>query len=256
MSKYLKVAIEAAQASGKVLSKCFNTGIKAIHKKGTQYVTLADYESQDVIKKIIKEYYPAHNIFSEEAEYEDNKSNYTWYIDPLDGTHNYIRNLPIFGVSIALTHKDNVVVGVTHFPMFKKIYYTENGKGAFMNGKRIHVSKFKPEDSYTLLLELKNEARDISSKFLKVIKDEKNKTRAFGCSSYSLSLLAEGNVEAFVTFDTNLYDVGAGIILVEEAGGRVTDIHGKKWKTTTKDFVFSNRLLHNRILSSIKKAGL
>lgn len=256
MSKFLEVAIKAAEASGRILVRHFDKGVKAIPKGGMHYVTPVDYESQDAIKKILKKSYPDYNIFSEEAEYEDRGSDYTWYLDPLDGTHNYLRNIPIFGVSIALLHKNNVLLGVSYFPLQKRMYYAEKGKGAFMNGKRLHVSKFKPEHHYTVLVELKTESRKRLNKFLEVIETEKNRVRALACESYSLALLAEGNVDAFMPLDNNLYDVASGIILLEEAGGKATDLYGRKWTTATKDYIFSNGLLHNRISSFVRKAKI
>lgn len=256
MSKFLEVAIKAAEASGRILVRHFNKGVKAISKGGMHYVTLADYTSQAEIKRIIKKYYPKHNIFSEEAEYEDKGSEYTWYIDPLDGTHNYMRNIPIFGVSIALLYKNTILAGVSYYPILKRLYYAEKGKGAFMNSKRLHVSKFKPGHHYTLLVELKTEARSRLFKVLNLMKNEKNRIRALGCASYSLALLAEGNIDAFMPLDTNLYDVASGIILLEEAGGKVTDIHDKKWNRETKDYLFTNGKLHRKMLTFIRKAGV
>ena len=256
MSKYLDAALKAAEASGKILKKNFNKGVKAIHKGNMHYVTLADYASQATIKDIIKKDFPKHNIFSEEDEYEDKGSEYTWYIDPLDGTHNYMRNIPIFGNSIALLRNNTVIAGVLHFPLLNRTYYAEKGKGAFMNKKRLHVSKFKPEHNYTALLELKKESREKLLRLFKAIEHEQNWIRAIACASYSLALVAEGNVDVFLPFYTNLYDVASGILLIEEAGGRVTNIHGKKWNKETKDYLLTNWKLHNRMLHFIKKADI
>ncbi len=256
MVGYLEVALEAAEASGKVLMRYFNTGVGVMSKGGMNYVTEADYKSQDTIIKIIKRSFPQHNIFSEEAPYDDQGSAYTWFLDPLDATHNYMRNIPIFGVSIALTQGNNILVGVSYFPTFKQMYHAEKGKGAYNNNKRIHVSKFGIADKYAMLMELKSGSRNRAVKLFKALESEKNRLRALGCASYETALLAQGSIDAFVPLGTNFYDVASGILSIEEAGGKVTDIHGNRWTKETKDYIFSNGILHNRMLSFVRKARI
>src|SRR3989338_5624172 len=135
------IAVRAAKAAGKVLLDNFGK-IKTKTHKGHElgFVTNVDIAAEKKIFSVIRKKYPKHNILSEEEGFIDNNSGYKWVIDPLDGTHNYIHSLPIFGTSIALEHKGDVKLGVIYLPMLNQLFVAEKGNGAFLNGKRIKVS--------------------------------------------------------------------------------------------------------------------
>lgn len=135
--------IKAAKEAGKVLMKNYGKIKNIKTKEKNSYVTNIDLESEKTIFSIIRKKFPEHNIISEESGSLNKKSEYTWYIDPLDGTHNYINNIPIFGVSIALAQNKIVKYGAICLPYFNEFYIAEKGKGAFLNGKRIKVSNKK-----------------------------------------------------------------------------------------------------------------
>src|SRR3989338_3197958 len=138
------VAITAAKGAGKILMSYF--GNVAIEFKDTRFdvgsiVTKADRESEDIIVSIIKSHFPEHGIYGEEGTNHNPNAEYVWYIDPLDGTSNFVRNIPLFGVSIGIVHKDKPVCGVLYFPALNLLVEAEVRKGAFANGEKIHVSE-------------------------------------------------------------------------------------------------------------------
>src|SRR3989344_6519683 len=140
-SPELEVAIKAALEAGKVLEKHLQTEIFKGIKDDKSISVLADGESEEVIKKIIGEAFPEHSILGEETGMTQNSEHYVWHIDPVDGTRNFAHGIPFFAISIALLHKEELQVGVVYNPATKSLFYAEKGKGAYLNDKRIFVSK-------------------------------------------------------------------------------------------------------------------
>jgi len=242
--------IKASKVAAKVLMKNYGK-IKFVKTKEKEsYFTNVDLEAEKAIFSIIRKQFPRHNIVSEEYGNLGKKSEYTWYIDPLDGTHNYIHNIPLFGVSIALAYKDKVKLGILNIPCLKEIYFAEKGKGAFLNGKRIKVSNKKtikksfvvtdisprrmPEAKIKIYGKLKNNAYDI---------------RALGTAIYGQALIARGSADIFITKETKSWDIAAGFLLIEEAQGKVTDFKSNNWKPKDGSYIATNGHLHNKILN-------
>jgi len=140
-SHELEVAILAAKEAGKVLEKYFDTEILKEYKEDDTPVTKADREAEDVIKKIIYDNFPEHSIIGEETGHTKKQESYTWHIDPLDGTRNFANGIPFFGVSIALAKDSDLIVGVVYNPVTQSLFYAEKNKGAYLNDKKIFVSK-------------------------------------------------------------------------------------------------------------------
>ena len=250
---FRKVGLKAAEKASKVLLSYFINKNRIKQKSNKSLVSEADLKANDVIIKEIKKKFPGHNILSEESSYENNNSDYTWVIDPLDGTHNFLRGLPIFGTSIALKHKDEIILGVLEFPVLKIRAVAEKGKGAFVNGKKIKVSKKSEMHRSFILFEFSSTHRDEKINFLRKVSNHSIDLRNFGSAIYHLLLIASGKSDGFVILYTNEWDVAAGFILVEEAGGKITDPKGKKWNFKNKKYAVSNGKLHNTILKLFKK---
>src|SRR3989338_5160390 len=140
-SRELEVAIQAALAAGKILEKYFDTEILKEFKEDKTPVTLADRESEEIIKKIILEEFPKHSILGEETGRTESKSDYEWYVDPVDGTRNFANGIPIFAVSVALEHSNKIIAGVVYNPATRSLFSAEKGKGAYLNDEKIFVSK-------------------------------------------------------------------------------------------------------------------
>ncbi len=250
--KEKRTMLLAAKSASKILLQHFGKKEKISVKSNKSLVGIADMDANGAIIKIIKKKFPKHSILSEETGFEDNNSDYKWVIDPLDGTHNFLRGIDIFGTSIALEYKDEVVLGALHFPVLRFTAIAEKGKGAFINGKKIIVYDKRNLDHSFVLIEFSYAHRKEKIGFLKNFIDRTIDIRNFGSAIYNLTLVASGKCDAYVVMSTNEWDVAAGFLIVEEAGGKITDLKGKKWNFRERKYVISNGKIHNQILKYLK----
>lgn len=245
---FLTLAIKTTETAGNIVMSDFENASGFTVKPDGTLVTKTDIKLDKLIKKSILNAYPEHNIFSEESEKINNNSEYTWFIDPLDGTHNFIYGLPLFAVSIGLSFRDKMIVGVVHIPVIKRTYYACRGYGAFVNGKRISVST---RSEQTIISHDASLSKDTGQK-LRIIRDMVKKAikrlRILGSACVSLSFVASGVFDAYVSQDIKPYDIAAGCLIVEEAGGKVTDFKGGPWTPYTEKIIASNGLIHDKIL--------
>ncbi len=249
---FKSTALLAAKRAGKVLLHYFGKNEKIKEKSNKSLVSKADLEANKIIIKTIKKNFPEHNILSEETGFENNYSDYKWIIDPLDGTHNFLHGIPIFGTSIALEYKYEIILGMLYFPLLKLTAIAEKGKGAFLNGKKIRVSNKKEIDHSLIIFEYaytnRKEKIDFLGKFIHTTIDLRN----FGSAVYDLLLVACGKSDGFVILSTHEWDIAAGFLIVEESHGRITDLNGKKWSVHQDKFVVSNGKIHKKILKFVK----
>jgi myo-inositol-1(or 4)-monophosphatase len=251
---YKQTAIKAAKQAAKIQLKYFGKKIGKKTKKDDSFFTKADIESTKIIRKIILKEFPKHGILDEELGHINKSSDYKWIIDPLDGTHNFIMNNPLFGISIALEYKNEIILGVIYLPVLKKLYCTEKGKGAFCNGKRIKVSNEKNLRKCLCIFDAKlrsktNQKINMLRKLAKVVW----RFRVFGVAVYHNILVAEGKAGLNIDHDSNPWDHCAALLMVEEAGGKVTDLNGKGWTPYIKDYIATNGKIHDKILNVLKK---
>ena len=179
---------------------------------------------------------------------------YKWIIDPIDGTHNFIHNIEIFGTSIALEFRGMVILGVVYMPWTDEFYIAQKGKGAYCNGKRINVSKRILKDA-TMVYDSgirRNKKQMLNG--LNALVDKVFNVRMFGSTARSLTYLAEGKVDVEIEFNDKVWDFAAGLLLVEEAGGKATDFKGRPWNTETKGYIASNGIIHKSVLKIIKNS--
>jgi|SRR3989338_421836 len=247
-----QLAIKAAKEVGKLLMNNLGKVKKVKEKAKNSLVSNVDLEAEKIIENLIKKHFPNDSILSEEEASTAKKSDYKWVIDPLDGTHNYLRNQPHFGVSIGLEYKGEIVFGVINLPFFNEIYAAEKGKGAFLNNKKIKVSNRDLANAYinfdgNLYKETKRK-----TDALRKIAKKTFQTRITGCAVVNGTSVANGNLDAHIAFNTKPWDVAVGFLLIKEAGGKVTDFDGKEANHYTKEFVTTNGRIHDRILKLIK----
>ncbi len=238
----------AAKQASNVLMHYYGKSEAVKEKPNKSLVAAADLEANKAIIKAIKRRFPEHNILSEESGLEYNNSDYKWIIDPLDGTHNFLHGIPIFGTSIALEYKKELILGVLHFPILRLTAIAERGKGAFLNGKRMRVSNKKTLEHSFVLFEFSYANRKEKIGFLEKFVHKTIDVRNFGSAIYNLMLLASGKAESYIILSTNEWDVAAGFLIVEEAGGKITDLKGKKWAFGNKKYAVSNGKVHKEIL--------
>lgn len=256
---YKDLAIKAAKAAAKIHLKYFDKGVE-IQSKGKEQdrVTVADIESEEKIAGIIKKECPDHNIIGEEGKYEKTSSPYTWIIDPLDGTNNFSQGLPIFCVSIALAKDDEIILGVIHDPTRNEMFLAQKGKGATLNGKKISVSSISSLGKSILITgfyydrgqPMLDTLDNIKTFLLKGITG----IRRLGSAALDLCYIASGRADGFWEFTLNPWDFAAGKLIVEEAGGRVSDKEGKEVNLKESYIVASNGLLHEEMLKVLNVA--
>ncbi len=249
-------AIATAKKASLYLIKNFKKDAKLLSKRGVaKEITIKYDKGSDkiIVNEIIKKY-QNHNLLTEESGFIDKKSDFTWIIDSLDGSSNFAVGNPFFAVSIALMKGNELVLGVINAPILKEIFVAEKGKGAFLNGKRIHVSGTNElSNSYFVCCEGgdKTNARiaKINYIFHPLIKD----LRKLGSAALEGAWVACGRAEVYITPNISPWDIAAAVLLVEEAGGKVTDFKGNEWQPKKSDIILSNGKIHDKVLSMIKK---
>ncbi|MFX1283485.1 MAG: inositol monophosphatase family protein [Promethearchaeota archaeon] len=253
--QFLSVAIVAAKAGGEILLNMYGKVEKA-YKLDQSIVTQADLHSDNRIRKILTKEFPKHSILSEESgkSFETEKggfpSKYLWAIDPLDGTMNYTAQNPFFGVSIGLLVDQKPFLGVIYFPIQDELFYAKVGAGAFLNEKRIHVESNASFEnaflSYGNARDIKN--RQIIAKIFPKLKIKNDTVRQVGSPALALCFVAAGRFNAFFMPGVKLWDVTAGIVIVQEANGRVTDFLNKPFSLNSTSIIAASSTLHSEIL--------
>lgn len=228
---FLQTAKEAAIIGGSILKENFKK-IKTvdIESKGVKdFVTYVDRLSEERIRNFILSTYPEHSFLGEE-EGSFGNSEFVWVVDPLDGTKNYISGFEIFAVSIALMREGECLVGAIYVPMLDKLYYAEKGSGAYLNGKRIKVSNRPIQNSVVATGFPFRSTRELDS-YISMLKEAMvtfSGVRRPGAAAIDLALVAEGVFDGFFEMKLSLWDIAAGALIVEEAGGKFSDFEGRK----------------------------
>ncbi len=244
----LEVATEAAKKAGAIIDGYFETGIAREVKDDKSFVTAADKEAEAAIISHIKKHFPDHSILSEESGAETQNSAYQWIIDPLDGTANFVNGIPLFAVSIAVLKDGVPVAGVIYQPVGDSLYTAEKGKGTFWNGKNVRVSDGDTEHAVITFSPGKKAKNQLNTLFSKAEGFVKSK-RYLGCAALDLAYVARGGTEGVFFLGLNKWDYAAGVLLVTEAGGMITDCFGKPWVFGASDyFIASNGNIHDALL--------
>lgn len=244
-------AMEAVLDAGKILKKGFQ-GKKAYQKKGKiDLVTEWDFNSQKTVVSQLQSHYPDFDFLVEESGIERRHSSYCWVLDPLDGTTNFVHGFPFFCVSLALTREDVPLLGIVHNPELKETYWAMKQKGAFFNGRSIRVSSW-PKVSQSLLAtgfpyNIQRFHEPIVKRFDQVITRAQGVRRP-GSAALDLCLVARGVFEGFWEQNLKPWDTAAGILIVEEAGGQVSDFTNRPYHFHKKQILATNGLIHQEMV--------
>lgn len=251
-----KLAVKASKKIGKLLRQSFGTSYQVRSKGDRDLVTDVDQQADRLITKLIKADFPQDGIVSEESPDSPSASGYRWIIDPIDGTHNFVHNIEIFGTSCALELAEEVILGVIYMPLSDELYIARKGKGAYCNGHKIQVSRRRLKEA-TLVYDssIRFNKKKMLAK-LGDLADEVFNLRMFGSTVRSLTYIAEGKADIEIEFNDKVWDFAAGLLLVEEAGGKSTDFQGRAWNTNTRGYIASNGLVHKDVLRIIKDSTL
>ncbi len=247
-----KLALKACRQIGSLLLDNFNKKYQVKSKGDRDLVTDIDKKADRLICRLIKSHFPQDGILSEESPHSPSSSGYRWIIDPIDGTHNFIHHIAVFGTSCAVEYKGQVVLGVIYMPYTKELYIARKGRGAYCNGKRIKVSKRKLKAA-TLVYDssIRYNKKEMLAKLGKLV-DKVFNLRMFGSTVRGLSFIAEGKAEIEIEFNDKVWDFAAGLLLVEEAGGKSTDFQGRPWSTKSGGYIASNGVVHKDLLKMMR----
>ena len=246
-SQFLKVALEAAQKAEEIILRYYSDSINPELKADGTPVTIADTTAEKVIIETIQRRFPEHGFLGEESGIAHSQSGYQWIIDPIDGTKNYIRNIPLFATQIALMKDDELILGVSNSPILKEVLYAERGEGAFLNDQQIHVSSVSEIPEAMVChggLRWFSE-KGILSNLCNLI-DHSYRSRGFG-DFYMYHLVASGRADIVIESDIKIWDIAALTVILEEAGGRATDLQGKPVDKDTVSMVATNNVLHDSV---------
>lgn len=262
----LDTAEIAARKAGEIIKKSYSMlkPSDVSEKRLNDMVTVVDLESQEAVVSILRERFPDDYIIAEENldpkvnKGIDRATSRRWYIDPLDGTTNYIHAFPIFAVNIALEEPgdEGMVVGVTLDPMRDEFFYAVRGNGAYLNGEKIHVSRITEKNRTLFLTGFPFRSKEYLDDYLKTFKFFFNNARGVrraGSAALDLAYVAAGRADGFWELTLSPWDIAAGIILIEEAGGRFTDFFGENNSLENGHVVASNGQFHDWMCEEIQK---
>lgn len=262
MTELLKTAIDVAKGAGQILQEGFGTNFKISSKTGkNNLVTEYDHKAEKYIIDTISSKYPNHNFLAEEsgASGEIQDDEIRWVIDPLDGTVNYAHNIPIFSVSIAAEQKGELLCGVVYNPIINELFHAEKGGGAYLNNHKLRVSQ--NDDFFTSLLvtgfpyNVNQNPCNCIDMFVSVIQSG-IPVRRLGSAALDLAYVAAGRFDGFWEIQLYPWDVAAGTLLVQEAGGKVSQYDGKNFNISDNSIIATNGGIHDTVIQQIKKCRL
>ena len=253
-NEFLEVGIEAAKAAERVIQHYYQSNLEVITKEDFTPVTQADIESEQAIRQVISQHFPDHGFLGEELGRSDSDSEYTWLIDPIDGTKSFVRQYPMFSTQIALMKGDEIIVGISNAPIFEEMTWAIRGEGAFLNGTPIKVSEPLPLERATIsfgnLVSLAQQKSRWNA--LSGLVAQAHRTRGYG-DFFHYHLLASGKVDVIIESDVNILDISALSLIITEAGGLFTDLDGNPIDLqTTTVLAASCQALYDQAFSTLE----
>lgn len=242
---------QIARDAGALLMRHFRQRVKIEYKGDADLVTIADRESEALILARVRSEFPSHDVMGEEGARIEIGSDYKWYIDPLDGTTNFAHGFPVFCVSLGLERRGQRVAGVLYDPTRDELFAAELGCGATLNGERIQVSKTASLGECLLATGFPSHKRHKNPNifFYHQITLKTHGVRRAGSAALDLASVACGRFDGFWEINLNPWDTAAGVLIVEEAGGRVTNFQGGLFELASHETVASNGLVHDALLA-------
>ena len=235
-----------AREAGSLLMEYFDQNIKIEYKGEADLVTAADRKSEGLIRERIRAQWPSHDVLGEEEGLRDTGSEYRWYVDPLDGTTNFAHGFPVFCVSMALQHKNETVAGLCYDPTRDELFTAEIGKGAYLNEHSIQVSKVASLAESLVATGFPSHKRHKNPNihFYHQITLRTHGVRRAGSAALDLCYVGCGRLDGFWEFNLNPWDTAAGVLIVQEAGGQVTDFQREPFQLNSRETLATNGLIH------------
>lgn len=251
----LELAIRATREAGAILRELAGQGFEVTRKGRINLVTEADHASETHIKQLIAENYPDHRILAEESGATATDSDYCWIIDPLDGTTNFAHGLPYYSVSIGVEHCGEMIIGVVYDPTRDELFAAERGVGATLNGKRIHTSEVERLESGLVVSGFPYDVRERMQDYLPAWERflaRAQGVRRLGSAAIDMCYVASGRFDGFWEFGLHPWDTAAGWLIIDEAGGKVTQGDGSVFNNFAPSLLCSNGLIHDEMLDVLR----
>lgn len=255
---FLPAMTSIAREAGALLVQYFHQGLKIEYKGDADLVTAADRASESLIRERVAKQFPSHDVLGEEQGLNDRGSEYRWYVDPLDGTTNFAHGYPVFCVSLAIEKRSNNagkrVAGVVYDPTRDELFSAEQGNGAQVNGKPIHVSKTSQLKECLVSTGFPSHKRHKNPNiyFYHQITLRTHGVRRAGSAALDLCDVASGRFDGFWEFNLNPWDTAAGVLIVEEAGGKVSSFDGSPFELNSRETLASNGLVHEALVGEFQ----
>jgi myo-inositol-1(or 4)-monophosphatase len=260
-SALLNVMVGAARKAARTLKRDFGEveNLQVSLKGPANFVTAADRKAEETLYAELSKARPNYGFLGEEGGRRDGSdTTHTWIVDPLDGTTNFLHGIPQFAISIGLERSGTIVAGVIYNPITDELYTAERGKGAFLNDRRLRVANRKRLADSVIACGLPHLGRGdlpLGLKELGAVQDKVAGLRRFGAAALDLAFVAAGRIDAYWERNISPWDIAAGLLLVREAGGFVTDIDGNDAMFTKHHIVAGNETVHRELQGLLKAAG-
>jgi myo-inositol-1(or 4)-monophosphatase len=249
MNSYLDIAVETAREAGAILLAEFDRPVKISYKGEVDIVTQADRRSEDAIVSRLRAHFPEHAIVAEEGGGNESDSPFRWHVDPLDGTTNFAHGYSCFAVSLGLEEAGELIAGVIFQPVSGELFTVAKGEGAYLNQKKIEVSRI--EKLATSLLSTGfpsvKRAQNPNIRYYWDFTLRSHGVRRDGSAAMDLAAVACGRFEGFWEFGLHSWDTAAGVLLVREAGGMVTNFNGQPYRLGDRELLASNGRVHEEM---------
>jgi len=250
-SPELQAALDAAEKAAGIARSLYQRNIEIRIKADKSPVTEADVRCELAIREIIEARFPAHGFYGEETGLHRQDAEYLWIVDPIDGTKAFVREYPMFSTQIALMHKGELVLGVSSAPIYGELAYAQRGRGAFLNGKPIAVSKVSAIESAHLSCgNMKSLATGPQWTRYGEMIAKLSRIRGYG-DFLHYHLLASGKIDAVIETDINILDIAACVAIVNEAGGRFTELTGAPITLKSTTVLASNGPMHAPVMTAL-----
>jgi myo-inositol-1(or 4)-monophosphatase len=250
MPSYLETSVEIAREAGALLSKYFERRVTFELKGEHDLVTEADRASEQLVIERLSSHFPSHSIVAEEGGGHIGSSEYCWYVDPLDGTTNFAHGFPMYNITMALEQSGELIAGVIFDPEHNEMFTAERGSGAYLNNRRIRVSKVNRLENTLVATGFPSRKRheNVNIHFYYQLAMLTHGVRRAGSAALDLAYVASGRLDGFWEFGLNPWDMAAGILLTTEAGGKCSDMKGGPVTLRGPHLVADNGLVHQQIL--------
>lgn len=251
MNKIIDTLKKAAYTANRALQDA-RSELMLRHKEYKEIVTNCDITSENAITNVLVKEYPECSIYSEEVGKISGKEKLLFIIDPIDGTHNFIHNIPFYAISIGAYTKGKPFAGIIYLPEFDDCFYAVKGKGAFLNNKKTQTSNVSKLINAMVAYDNQFYKHESILKNLSVLQEKCFTLRIFGSACVDICNVANGKIDARVFHNTKIVDFAAGISIVEETGGKITDFNGKPVTLKTSDVIVSNGKIHGELIELLE----